>query len=516
MADQFFSACARSVPINSRSIRDAHKDAYNDFFDKYDLVASAPGATMISGEKVVIAGETGTCLLIPRRVYVGMRRVSSRETGLNIERNEVFDESDGESGPMVVGPYSYSYGDRNRIFDALKWAVEYLEIFTDKPIPAFDVGILSEWKGETGLSWSAALASALSSGLLIASNVIDVDSPIWKRPSADHDDCKVALVLGWIIEAALHGGGTGGMTVAAALMGGALPFIYRAKGGMPKLWSIYGDTGMPSEDQFRQSRSDRKRQYSEFARFGDIEIERLGDRDSVQDEIETWTRVFSRAALLIAYTDTPKSTAATSYLEAASGIRRRFPSLYEQCLPQICNEVADSARKIVDSTDDKQLDDAWASIFAAVDAARGIGMALGLSFATADQIFGCLKQYCPGAHGKISGAGTGGNLLIAYRLGDYDHQERMDMIWSAMESIRQHHSDTIGTDLRIGIMYSTHIDGFEKNGVRLEKVIKEIENKARNKELLSKILKAFSFNITIFPGVGLDLRKLLDTFEEEK
>ncbi len=191
-------------------------------------------------------------------------------------------------------------------------------------------------------------------------------------------------------------------------------------------------------------------------------------------------RIFDRAFLAVVHTNVQKSSEQTNVSEVERKLRSQLTPAYD-ALKIVCVGMDKSLRNMINESRQigwrvKEIDDRWKEVITRLGQARGLGIALGFTFAVAEEIIGQLRSQFAllnkNGHfdGKPSGAGTGGNLVVA---GWDVIEEKRNAIFEAVSLIRDRHNQLhrhpLGTPSSISVMYDTFYDGFESGGLRLER-----------------------------------------------
>lgn len=469
--------------IRSDEITAATRESRQDFFRPCTVVVSAPGTVFFAGEKAVVdrdpvevdpvshtsakyPGATATCLRVPRRVYVGLR-LTQDGPGLLVPGESV----------VLTGPPDRVPHERDRLHDThdrlsapLTAAAAAYEQLTGRPCPSAQVFVWSEWRGESGLGWSGAFAAALA-GALLSQGCFIGDPQSWPRSAAElqaADDFQRTLSLAWCIEAVMHGGRASGSAPCGSMLRTRLPFFFRAP-DVPRLWRVgpkADGTGFPLAVPEGYKALLAYRGYS----FDYLVNEGGGSRE----EQVIAERMVEGRDIVVVDTTVLKSTPAAVKTEFTSTYQGdgEYEKLYF-VLGYFCRLVENTMRAIGTSIESRtpeaeaSVDAAFCHLAELMERAHHVISALGFGFGAADQILGWLrKQYgrtdsrCIG--GKLSGAGTGGNLLIVARGSDRDLAEIPRLVRIIGQLVKGETSASVST------LYSARADGFESDGLRIE------------------------------------------------
>jgi mevalonate kinase len=323
--------------------RDGLADEMERFFSDCTQIASAPGSVFICGEKANVRGAPAVMCRVPRRVYVGLipdpqgdglRPIATKvvRIGHNARPGHAPKNDPSSTTRLVPGSayeiLSSTIRDRYRT------------------TPKYRVRVWTEWEGESGLGWSAALATALSCALL--SSLRSDFSVDWENPQQT-DNGVECFALAWLFESVLHGGRAGGTSVAASHCRTLLPIIFRDDciGGTPRLWRLIGDTDagdVPTEPEFMLDPTEQIRRFMEHATGGDWQLEVLGQRLE-GDESDKWNRLIHDVNLMVIDTGTKGSTGAASASEYSDqDLRRNLTPIIDAIRGRAESEVVDIVR----------------------------------------------------------------------------------------------------------------------------------------------------------------------------
>lgn len=479
----------RLRPINGDTLDERFKRERRKFFLCCKIVTSVPGQIILSGEKVAAGGVPGIAMTVPRRVYVGL--APRNDGALVIERSVILDESTSSHDRFPVGPIDHEPTfDPGNMIQALACTSEAL--FKQTGVRrGYNIRIWTEWKSETGLSWSGAFSVALASGLHLGNEKITSKNEIWKSPSVVSEDTQSVIRLGWITEACLHAGKSSGMAVCFPAFGGKIPFLYKAE-GIPKLWAFTQEEENPTKNEFFESDVIRNTQYTKFFDYPDNawSITRISEGVGMDENVIS-RLLFAQLSVLVVHTGTIKSTGKTNEAEfkRIANDRQRdrehqiYPGLRE-ILKNISAKNASDFHRLtrelsMANLSTNNFEKIWAEIIENLGSISRILSTLGFTFGDAEEILGALRACIsqePSSDGdfntvlgdgKTTGAGTGGNLifLVFHRTTDIK-----DRLYGVIDRLRDQRNNVIGQKTSsISIMFDSGIDGFEATGLRIEK-----------------------------------------------
>ena len=460
--------------INSERIVKKYDGDRHDTLGDCEIVVSAPGTVFFAGEKVIIHGATATCLRVPRRVHVGLRlNQRSGVAPLTLDTSKLVHE--GHSFPT---PPRENDGSTDLLAEALGALTMAYEILYGEPPPAYDVKIWSEWRGETGLGWSGAFAASIACALLVAAGKLE--SPPDKWPSQDpkqlarHPDFLQVLKLAWVVEAVIHGGRASGSAVCGSMLATPLPYFYRAP-SVPRLWKP------PEDDQDKESPTREVflkehpeaiyKRLLDYANSGDWSFQYAGYEAGVADKgliHQVWEQLLEGRHFLVINTNTVKSTAKTGDKEWSDDWKERLLPGYI-ALVVMCELISDAIENCVRSTagltTTKTIDNSWNEVLKGVHRAHGFLVGLGFSFGLGEEIIAiCQNAYGKPLAAKTSGAGKGGNVIIAAS----GLEEDRDEIYRIVRQLSDRHMRTAESkeEPRVSVMYDAALDGPEPNGLQ--------------------------------------------------
>lgn len=471
--------------IDARHLQKTFGNQYRDFFKDCDIVVSAPGTVFLTGEKVIVEDKaTATCFRVPRRVHVGLRRLNDTAAPrFRIVKSLLLHES--PKGP--VGPFRND-GNIESLVIALRCLETGYRVQYEKPLSCYEVFIWSDWKGETGLGWSGAFAAALACALLLTEEQIKAKPEEW--PTEDpaklrkHSDFQAVVKLAWIVESVIHNGRASGSAVCGSMLSTGVPYTYSAP-EVPRLWKL----DVREEDEESRSwflKNQPRDIYKALLTYDDWKFDYSGFQRGVKGSLaERYVagQLFSGRQLLVIHTNVPKSTGTAASQEWQQGGQQRAETkLVRDALVDVCNKMAKAiddcvvaAGGVGDLT--LRLNESWDKVIDLLTRARGLLMALGFSFPVGDEILGTLRsEYArtsPGRQlgGKSSGAGNGGNLVVAAR----GFPERHFEIHRIIDSLRKRHTarfPELGPS-QMTVMYDAWWDGLEPSGLRMIKLENE-------------------------------------------
>lgn len=197
----------------------------------WEIVVRAPGNFFLAGEHAVMFGHPAVCQALPQYTYVGLRRrLKDRETNLDLNAVTFFDV-------MRPGKFRHDFE-----YPARFVACQLERLLESDGWRGVDIGIYSELPSMCGLASSGALASALSIGLNLMfernasrSEILDTLKQLWapnrrlSRAIQDPVFCSVLFPQAWRIDSLFHNHQSSGANAFFSLAGSpnGLPAWYR-------------------------------------------------------------------------------------------------------------------------------------------------------------------------------------------------------------------------------------------------------------------------------------------------
>ncbi len=500
------------MEINSRTIREHQemKEIYEEFAGKCDIIMSTPGTFFLAGEKAIVHKAPATCMKIPRRVYVGLKKQNNSTLASIHWENSTVMVQKSEKLPFKTSKWDRKYP--NFINALVAASVAYHAVTGTNLSTSYQLHILSEWGSGSGLGWSGAFSAALAGALLMSEDKIG-DPKKWPTDDpvqlASHPEFYTVMQLGWCIESVLHGGRASGSAVCGSLLGTGLPYFYGISGD-PK-------ENMPSLRMLGLDQKEKNKLCKDPSTYGpliekgkywfDYASARADHSPLASFESRIHKQLFKIRDIMIVNSGVPKRTADAAKREHDpdhwfnKNIKKEEDY---QPLVRICKYTGEITKELMNTLrdgDSSTLDNQWDILCQLMTRCQGLLTFLGFNYPIGDEILGVMiseicdtlievsdKEGVKSIGGKLTGGGGGGSLIFVTRT---KTEERLHFMEKVIAKLRDKYTERPQSLAQIYILYSAHRDDIESKGLVYEESMLEKKAKPDNesrKENVEKLI----------------------------
>lgn len=491
------------ITMNSKSLQAKFPEVYREFFSKCPIVVSAPGNFFWTGEYTHRFGGLSIKQHLPLRAYVGLEPHSS--SSINLGDSFYFDLLD-----QHIKSRAFPSTIQNKLIEYLNHLYGHIE--TNKKA-GFKIHTVLEIPQHDGLAYSNAWSASLAVAVQLYLNSSSIGKVIgWRRIPLSRlsDDKEFNKTFSAVrkIESLFWWGTTSGVSSFTAMASSDLPIIY----------FIEEDQKNPID-----SESIYQRKYYAFR------LDELGNKPSRIDEVTEWpidfgliysgVSVWTEGAIkslqslewylndiskewkkIFKTYNIPNKNILLSKLINYPKFRKTDP--YINALSYISLEVLYG---LLWAFSEGFNEEALNFLFRAINRNHKLLGSINTSSPVLDKICLLVDQEARksgdslGAGCKLNGAGKGGDILFITKRHGFD-----DKINDLIAGLRKEIKGDVCLD------YASWIDGFEKEGVRVEQHIAE--------GIYSKFISEGAISLKNFTKEGALQTELtsLENFEKEK